>query len=149
MTSRSRSNLTVNRRATYSASIENLPKAIAFVLSCSGECGFSGKRMTDIHLVVEEAVVNIVNYAYGDAKGDFEIECSCPHAGSLIIEISDKGTPFNIFSLPEPDMNADIAERRIGGLGIHLIKNLTDKVDYRYEDNKNILTLTISKKYSE
>lgn len=146
MKSRSRCNLTADRRITYPAAIDHLPEAIAFVLSCARESGLSDRRIQDIHLAVEEAVVNIINYAYGDAEGDFEIACAFHRDGSLIIEISDKGRPFNVLSLPGPDMHADIAERTIGGLGVHLIKTLMDEVNYRYEDNKNILTLTILNK---
>lgn len=100
--------------------------------------------MKDLHLAVEEAVVNIINYAYGDTKGDFEIACASHKDGRFTVEISDTGIPFNILLMPPPDITADIAERRIGGLGVHLIKNLMDEVAYRYEDNRNILTLTIS-----
>jgi len=135
-----------DRRITLSAAIDNLPEAIAFVSSCAGECGLSERRMQDVHLAVEEAVVNIIHHAYAGGRGDFEIACFSRRDGSLIIEISDKGPPFNVLSAPEPDMDADIAERKIGGLGIHLIKKLMDEVDYRYEDYRNILTLTVSNK---
>ncbi len=143
MKSRNKCSLISDRRISCPAAIDHLSEAVSFVLSCAGRSGLSDKQIKDIHLAVEEAVVNIINYAYGDAKGDFQIACSSSDDGRFVIEISDAGIPFNIFSLPEPDMDADIAERTIGGLGVHLIKTLMDEVDYRYEDNKNILTLTV------
>jgi serine/threonine-protein kinase RsbW len=133
----------MDRRIRFPATIDHLPKAIECVLSCAREAGISVRRMQDIHLAVEEAVVNIINYAYEDSEGDFDITCASHDDGRFTIEISDRGLPFNILSVSPPNMNANITERLIGGLGVHLIKNLMDEVNYRYEGNKNILTLTI------
>jgi serine/threonine-protein kinase RsbW len=136
----------MDRRIRFSATIDHLPKAIEYVLSCARESGLSVRRMQDIHLAVEEAVVNIITHAYKNAKGDFDIVCTSHDDGRFTVEISDRGTPFNILSAPKPDINADVTERTIGGLGVHLIKSLMDEVNYRYEGNKNVLTLTIRNK---
>ena len=59
----------------------------------------------------------------------------------LIVSFTDDGTPFNPFSNAPPDTRLSIDERNIGGLGIHLVKNLMDECNYKRETNKNIITL--------
>jgi serine/threonine-protein kinase RsbW len=63
----------------------------------------------------------------------------------MIIEIIDSGVPFDVTSLTDPDLTADVGERKIGGLGIFLVKKMVDEVKYRREIDRNILTLTIKK----
>jgi len=133
----------MDRRISFPATIDHLPKAIEWVLSCARESGLGDRQLKDIHFAVEEAVVNIINYAYKDSEGDFDIVCASHDDGRFTIEISDTGIPFNILSVPPPNMNADVTERTIGGLGVHLIKSLMDEVNYRYEGNRNILLLTV------
>ena len=63
----------------------------------------------------------------------------------FIIEIIDSGIPFDMSSLSDPDVTADVDHRKIGGLGVFLIKKLKDEVRYRRENNQNILNLIIKK----
>jgi anti-sigma regulatory factor (Ser/Thr protein kinase) len=63
----------------------------------------------------------------------------------LIIEIIDSGMPFDMTSLPNPDITSDISERKIGGVGVFLIKKMVDEVQYRRENDQNILSLIIKK----
>jgi anti-sigma regulatory factor (Ser/Thr protein kinase) len=67
------------------------------------------------------------------------------HGNRLIIEIIDSGIPFDITSLPDPNITADADQRKIGGLGAFLIKKMVDEVRYRRENNRNILSLIIEK----
>jgi serine/threonine-protein kinase RsbW len=72
-----------------------------------------------------------------------EILVACRADGRAIeIRIEDHAAPFDPRSLPEPDINADIDEREIGGLGIFLTRQVMDDIQYRYENDKNILILT-------
>ena len=79
-------------------------------------------------------------------EGDVDIICKLDNNKKFIIEIADSGEPFNVLSVADPDIRADISERQPGGLGVFLIKKLMDGVQYRYEGNKNILRLIIFKK---
>lgn len=133
----------MDRRITSAASIDHLPEAMAFVLSCARESGFIGERLADIRLAVEEAVVNIIGHAYGGAKGEFDIVCASRAGGGVVIEISDAGIPFDILSVPDPDIDAGIADRAIGGLGVYLIRKLVNEVNYKRVGKRNVLTLTI------
>ena len=82
-----------------------------------------------------------VNYAYQD-ESEREIEVEIDISGKrLVITIADDGVPFNPFLQEKPDTSADIDERQIGGLGIHLVRSVMDEYDYQRHINKNVVTL--------
>ena len=117
-----------------------------FVSDFAENHGFSQKRIQEIELATEEALVNIINYAYpGKLTGEVEVRCKMDNNTTIIIEILDAGIPFDFNSLSEPDLDATIAGRPIGGLGVFLIKKMADDVRYSREGEKNILTLIVHK----
>lgn len=132
---------------TLPANLDSLYKSMDFVSSCAREQGFSSKRVSEIELALEEILVNIFNYAYKESgrDGTVEITCKLVDTQSFVIEIADSGIPFNILSVREPDTNAQIDERPIGGLGVFFVKQLMDDIQYRREAEKNILTLVVLK----
>jgi anti-sigma regulatory factor (Ser/Thr protein kinase) len=132
---------------TLPATLDSLYESMSFVSSHAEEHGFSDERISEIELALEEVLVNIFNYAYKDSglEGNVEITCRLADAQSFVIEITDSGVPFNIFTVREPDVTAEIDKRPIGGLGVFFVKRLMDEVHYRREAEKNILTLTVRK----
>jgi anti-sigma regulatory factor (Ser/Thr protein kinase) len=97
-----------------------------------------------LELVLEEAVTNIVQYAYdeGDTEHDITIALSCQ--GKMIqVEIRDLGLPFNPLQRPEVVLPSNLEDAHEGGLGIHLIRNYADECHYQRESNQNILTIVI------
>ena len=124
------------------AKLENLSRWVEAVSECAREQGFDQKEIGKIQLALEEALVNICNYSYPDEPGDAEVNCKQDN-GRFIIEIIDSGIPFDMSSLPAPDVTSNIEERKIGGLGIFLIKKMVDEVKYCREGNFNILKLII------
>ena len=127
-----------------STKMENLGRLIESVSGCAKAQGFDQERISKIELATEEALVNIVRYAYPEGPGDVEMICQVDR-GRFIIEIIDSGIPFDVTAMPDPDVTAGIEERELGGLGIFLIRRMMDEVRYRREDNRNILTLIIQK----
>lgn len=98
-----------------------------------------------LELVVEELFVNVCRYAYpAGAPGIATISYCIPAAGELTVEVADQGMEFNPLETPRVDVNADLDNRPIGGLGIHLLKGLASSLDYRREDGSNRLTFRIS-----
>lgn len=95
-----------------------------------------------IRLSIEEAVENIVNYAYGDGSGYLEAGTEkSPEGVMLTITLKDAGKPFNPLDKDDPDISLSAEERKIGGLGIFLCKKLMDNISYKYEDGCNVLTM--------
>ena len=132
------------------ARLESLDDFLRFVAERSEECGLTPRRSREIQLAVEEVVVNIIRHAYPDSPGDIELRWRTEGDGARVtVEVEDSGVPFDIRTVPEPDLKAGLAERKIGGLGIHFIRTLADRVDYRRENGKNILTLVLDRRRPE
>lgn len=94
-----------------------------------------------IKLALEEAVTNVILYAYPDRKDqDIRIDLNCS-GGMLKIEITDTGLPFNPLERETPDLTLSVEERPVGGLGIFLVTQLMDDVRYRRLAGKNVLTM--------
>jgi anti-sigma regulatory factor (Ser/Thr protein kinase) len=125
----------------YEARIENLEDILRFVTDCAGALPWATRRLPDIELVVEEAVVNVCKYAYPEGIGQVEIRCD-GDGTALHILIADSGVPFNVLNADEPDLSADILERQVGGLGCFLIRSMSDRAEYRREGERNLLELT-------
>lgn len=95
-----------------------------------------------LRLVVEEIVVNIVNYAYPEGlDGELNVSITANDT-EITLVFSDSGTPFDPLAKDDPDTTLGIDERPIGGLGIFLVKQMMDTVTYRYENGCNILTMS-------
>lgn len=108
----------------------------------SGEMPEDEGLLFKIRLSVEEAVENVVRYAYEDGIGWLEAQTILDKDSLLLsIVLKDAGKPFNPLNKEDPDVNAPLEERNIGGLGIFLCKQLMDKIDYSYEGGCNILTM--------
>ena len=103
------------------------------------------ERETD-HLLIaaDEVFSNIAAYAYPEGGGTVEIQMAQDAAETeLLLIFSDRGIPFDPLAVAPPDTAAPLADRKIGGLGIHVVRRLMDRVAYRRaEDGRNILTLT-------
>ncbi|MFC1511591.1 ATP-binding protein [Candidatus Latescibacterota bacterium] len=126
----------------FSADIEQIGQMIEFVLEAARHQGLDGKELNMIRLSLEEALVNVINYAYPEGDGNVEIIYRLENSKGLVIDIVDTGIPFNPLDKPIPDINLALEERPIGGMGIYLIRQNMDEVKYKREHNKNILTLT-------
>ena len=121
--------------------IEEVPKLNAFVEEVCETLGFSPSTTMQINLAIEEAVVNVMNYAYPlNSHGDVTIEAQ---ANDLRVKftIIDSGTPFDPTVQGEVDTTLSVKDRPIGGLGIHLVRQIMDSINYERLDEFNVLTL--------
>jgi serine/threonine-protein kinase RsbW len=85
-----------------------------------------------VQLVVDEACTNVINYAYTEGPGPLKIILELA-GDDVIITIEDQGKPFNPTTIPLPDLNADLENRKIGGLGIHFMRTMMDSFGYSYD----------------
>lgn len=95
-----------------------------------------------IRLCAEEAIENIISYAYGHNDGFIEVN-SCISDDNFVLSLKDGGMPFNPLGRKDPDINKPLEEREVGGLGIFICKRMMDDVRYTYKDGCNILTMSI------
>jgi serine/threonine-protein kinase RsbW len=132
-------------KLTLPARIENLKNFQDFISAWAQHHSLSQDRIMKLQLASEEALMNIFKYAYPhDAPGDVTVSCSRQGTHDLLIFFEDKGQPFDVLSVEDPDTDLSLDDRNIGGLGIFFIKKMTDDVWYDRKDGKNILTFRIS-----
>jgi serine/threonine-protein kinase RsbW len=94
-----------------------------------------------LNVALDEAVSNAINHGYdGGARGEIAVRLR-RRPDSVLVEVEDDGRPFDPLQAPPPDLTSPLAERPIGGLGVHLIRNLMDEVAYARVDGRNILKL--------
>ena len=129
------------KNLTLPNDVQEVPQLAAFVDEVCEAASIDMATTMKMNLAIEEAVVNVMNYAYPpDTKGEVRIEASV-HEGYVEFVISDDGKPFNPTEVKDADTTLSVEERNIGGLGIFLVKHYMDKVKYKYVDGQNVLTL--------
>jgi anti-sigma regulatory factor (Ser/Thr protein kinase) len=93
------------------------------------------------NLAIEELATNCIKYAYSDAKEHLiEVKLSVA-SNTLLMTVSDDGHPFNPLEAPAPDLALAPEDRPVGGLGLHLLRKMSDNMEYVRENGKNKLTL--------
>jgi sigma-B regulation protein RsbU (phosphoserine phosphatase) len=130
------------RNLTLTNDVQEVPRLVEHVDAACEAVGFDMSTTMQINLAIEEAVVNVIDYAYPvGTKGDICIEFVAGEEG-LVVTISDSGAPFDPTTRGEVDTTLSAEERSIGGLGIMLMRRYMDSTEYRREGDRNILTLT-------
>ncbi len=121
--------------------IETIPQLNEFIDAVAEEVALDMSLAMSLNLAIEEAVVNVMEYAYPDGeKGDVEIEVTVDE-GWLTFIISDSGIAFDPTTKEDADTTLSAEERPIGGLGIFLVRQLMDTIEYQRTNGKNVLTL--------
>ena len=129
------------RRLVLPNDIETIPQLNEFIDLVAEEVGLDMSLTMSLNLALEEAVVNVMEYAYPEGqKGNVEIEVTADQEWMTFV-IADTGIAFDPTMKEDADTTLSAEERPIGGLGIFLVRQLMDVIDYKRQDNKNVLTL--------
>ena len=129
------------RSLTLPNDVQTIQLLNEFVDNVCEAAGFDMSECMRMNLAIEEAVVNVMNYAYPKGvKGMVNIDATISDKGLKFV-ISDNGTPFDPTAKEEVDTTLSAEERGIGGLGIHLIRQIMDSINYEHIDGRNVLTL--------
>ena len=126
----------------FPARFEFLDEIRSHVAHEARSAGFADKAVYAIQLAADEAASNIIEHAYaGRSDASFEMTCEFKK-DRLIVTFTDQGRSFDFANVTKPDVKADLSERKIGGLGVYLMRKLMDDVQYESTGSENILTLT-------
>ncbi len=122
------------------ASDDTIDDVQAAATKLMDEIGCSDSFKVSVLIVIEEIFVNIAHYAYGGEPGDAVVELE---AGSKCFRavFKDHGIPYNPLEKDDPDITLSAAEREIGGLGVFMVKEMSDRVTYEFSNGWNILTV--------
>lgn len=127
---------------TLRAVEDSIPRATAFIDSLLKERNGSPKAINALNVMLDEILINIVRYAYAEGCGDMTLRFAFDEARRMAsIDFIDRGIAFDPLTVAEPDVTAGAEDRKIGGLGIFLVKKLADSVQYCREEGANILTV--------
>ena len=128
---------------TLQASLEKLDEVLAFVEENMEKNECPMKVLMQVQIAVEEIFVNIAHYAYDSGQGMATIRVEVGGDPlQVIITFIDQGVPYDPLKKEDPDVTLSAEERKIGGLGIFMVKKSMDDVKYEYADGKNILTIS-------
>lgn len=120
------------RRMVVPARHDQLARLAAFAAAAAAEVGFDQTQINRIELAVDEACSNIIDHAYAGQPGEIEIEVSGERDRNLLIVITDQGKPFDPDSVQEYVPTASIDDAKVGGLGLHLMRQTMDQVCFEF-----------------
>ncbi|EFK09433.1 sigma factor serine-protein kinase family protein [delta proteobacterium NaphS2] len=126
------------------ARMEQLETMLDFIDKEADAAEFPKARVSKIRLAAEEVLVNVFSYAYPEKQG--QVTIICLHKNDrFLLEIQDRGIPFNMLKAPDPDISSGLSERHLGGLGIYFAKQMADEARYVRTEGVNRLTLVFKK----
>lgn len=137
----------------YPAQYNYLDDVRAFVESNAEIYGLDSSQIYAVELAVDEAFTNIIEHAYGGECAE-EIECTCQITqNGLVIMMKDCGRTFDPAAVPEPNLEADLEDRQVGGLGLFFIRRLMDEVQFSVQpsgfDNRDCNVIRMVKRKEE
>ena len=122
------------------AKLELIDEMINPIISSLEEIEANPKAVYQVNLALEEILVNIAKYAYPSNEGKIDISFEISDDKTqLKVVIKDKGKKFNPLEKEDPDLDSSVEERKIGGLGIYLVKKMVDDIKYQRINNQNVL----------
>ena len=133
--------LSTKEQLTLTNDIQELDRLEPFLENFFNRNNLDVTLLPSVNLALEEALANVIMYAYPEGeKGAAELTLEVVN-GQICATISDTGVPFNPLEQKEADLDVSLEERQIGGLGIHLIKEIMDEVEYAHEEGRNVLRM--------
>ena len=116
------------REITALARIDSLPRLLAEAEAASEAAGLGPEGRFDVRLAVEELCTNVIRHGYGDgAPGELSLRFA-PLPDGLRVTVSDRAPLFDPAAAPAPDLESEWSERRVGGLGVHMVRQVMDVV---------------------
>ena len=130
------------REITVDAAVEKIAEVTDFVDEQLDEMGCPVKIQMQINIAVDELLGNIARYAYGRDGGSAAVRVErAENPRAAVITFTDSGIPYNPLLREDPDTSLTAEQRKIGGLGIYIVKKSMDEVMYEFRDGQNVLTI--------
>ena len=128
------------KEITVDAMIENMNTVTAFVDDFLDQIACPMKSRIQINIVIDEIFGNICHYAYKDSVGAVTVRVESGNTPKAVfLTFTDNGIPYNPLDTEDPDITSSSEERKIGGLGIYLVKKNMDEMKYEYLNQQNRL----------
>jgi serine/threonine-protein kinase RsbW len=129
-------------RRTFPATPGNVQEIVSYVTGLAAEVGVPPEKVVRLDLAIEEWATNVCRYAY--RGGDGSVWVAVRREGpTLVVELSDDGSPFDPTAAAEPDVSVPLSERSPGGLGLLLMRRMVDELSYRRDGHRNVVTFAV------
>jgi serine/threonine-protein kinase RsbW len=115
---------------------------VSFVTDLAVEACLPAEKVSRLDLAVEEWATNVCRHAYRGGNGTVWVAVR-REGPTLVVELSDEGSPFDPTTAAEPDVSLPLTERSPGGLGLMLMRRMVDELSYKRDGHRNVVTLTV------
>mgnify|MGYP004478518193 FL=1 len=130
------------KEITVDATIDNVQTITDFVDERLEEMNCPVKAQMQIDIVIDELCSNVARYAYSDRTGKVTVSVDTVDKPMKVwLTFTDEGVPYNPLAKEDPDITLSAEERKLGGLGIYMVKKMMDEFRYEYKDGKNIVAV--------
>ena len=129
------------KELTVAATVDNIEAVTDFVNTHLEVADCPMKAQMQISIAIDEIFSNIAYYAYAPGTGDATVRVEITQEPAAIIAFMDRGVPYNPLENTDPDTTLSAEDRKVGGLGIFMVKKSMDEITYRYENGRNILSI--------
>ncbi len=130
------------KELTIAATVENIETVTEFVNAQLELTDCPIRAQMQIDIAIDEILSNIAHYAYTEKCGEATVRVELSeNPKSAVLTFIDRGIPYDPLAQAEPDTTLSADERKIGGLGIFMVKKIMDEVTYEYKDGTNILKI--------
>lgn len=130
----------MKRETLLKARTEQLDELLAVINGDLEEAGCAPDVVIAVDICAEEIFVNVAHYGYPDGEGDVQVFEEIADR-TITLEFCDRGTPYNPLLQEDPDITLSAQERKVGGLGVFMVKRMMDGVSYEYRNGKNCLKM--------
>jgi serine/threonine-protein kinase RsbW len=131
---------TVGRTVNIPSSLDGIRQAVDAVDRWCEATGVPAPHRRRVLTALDEVLSNVVRHGYGDRPGAIDVAFA-REAEIVLVDVADAGPPFDPLAAPAPDTSAPLDDRRVGGLGIALVRALADDVRYDRRDGRNYLSM--------
>ena len=130
------------KEITVDATIDNVQTITDFVDERLEEMNCPVKAQMQLNIVIDELCSNVARYAYSDKTGKVTVSVDTVDKPMKVwLTFTDEGVPYNPLAKEDPDITLSAEERKLGGLGIYMVKKMMDEFRYEYKDGKNVVTV--------
>ncbi len=130
-------------KITLPATLENIELATDFLNGVLEKAGCPLRASLQLAVALDELMSNVARYAYAPGTGKITVSAEIREdPRRVVVTLTDAGAPYDPLQKSDPDVTLSADERRIGGLGIFIVKKTMDDMTYEYKDGKNVVTIT-------
>jgi len=130
----------LERQYISSGTLDDLPRILEFAESIFEEAGVDPEAHFGLQLAIEEACANVLEHAYAGDSGEFTLSIAVS-GRDMYVTLTDRGRPFDPNSVAPPALDVPLEDRRVGGLGLHLMRELMDEVSFSFTAQGNVLRM--------